>query len=81
TVAEHLLMQCRIAIRLWANIERCTHLNQHGLIGTFQTLPSLVSQAQSLAWFVGGEAVALAAKLHWFGEQGATQQLDAAPSA
>ncbi|EJL6632275.1 uroporphyrinogen-III C-methyltransferase [Vibrio cholerae] len=80
-IAEQLQLHGRQASTPVAIIERGTQVNQQVLIGTLQTLPSLVSQAQSPALIVVGEVVALAAKLHWFGEQGATQQLDAAQSA
>ncbi|ENE9287487.1 uroporphyrinogen-III C-methyltransferase [Vibrio cholerae] len=80
-IAEQLQLHGRQASTPVAIIERGTQLNQQVLIGTLQTLPSLASQAQSPALIVVGEVVALAAKLHWFGEQGATQQLDAAQSA
>lgn len=81
TIAEQLQLHGRQASTPVAIIERGTQVNQQVLIGTLQTLPSLASQAQSPALIVVGEVVALAAKLHWFGEQGATQQLDAAQSA
>ncbi|NEM94680.1 uroporphyrinogen-III C-methyltransferase [Vibrio cholerae] len=80
-IAEQLQLHGRQASTPVAIIERGTQLNQQVLIGTLQTLPSLASQAQSPALIVVGEVVALAAKLHWFGEQGTTQQLDAAQSA
>ncbi len=80
-IAEQLQLHGRQASTPVAIIERGTQANQQVLIGTLQTLPSLASQAQSPALIVVGEVVALAAKLHWFGEQGATQQLDAAQSA
>lgn len=80
-IAEQLHLHGRQASTPVAIIERGTQVNQQVLIGTLQTLPSLASQAQSPALIVVGEVVALAAKLHWFGEQGATQQLDAAQSA
>ncbi|HFG2119129.1 TPA: uroporphyrinogen-III C-methyltransferase [Vibrio cholerae] len=80
-IAEQLQLHGRQASTPVAIIERGTQVNQQVLIGTLQTLPSLASQAQSPALIVVGEVVALAAKLHWFGEQGATQQLDAAQSA
>ncbi|EPH6331866.1 uroporphyrinogen-III C-methyltransferase [Vibrio cholerae] len=80
-IAEQLRLHGRQASTPVAIIERGTQVNQQVLIGTLQTLPSLASQAQSPALIVVGEVVALAAKLHWFGEQGATQQLDAAQSA
>ncbi|MCX9440768.1 uroporphyrinogen-III C-methyltransferase [Vibrio cholerae] len=80
-IAEQLQLHGRQACTPVAIIERGTQVNQQVLIGTLQTLPSLASQAQSPALIVVGEVVALAAKLHWFGEQGATQQLDAAQSA
>ncbi|WP_171009166.1 uroporphyrinogen-III C-methyltransferase [Vibrio cholerae] len=80
-IAEQLQLHGRQASTPVAIIERGTQLNQQVLIGTLQTLPSLASQAQSPALIVVGEVVALAAKLHWFGEQGATPQLDAAQSA
>ncbi|WP_181712557.1 uroporphyrinogen-III C-methyltransferase [Vibrio tarriae] len=80
-IAEQLQLHGRQASTPVAIIERGTQVNQQVLIGTLQTLPSLASQAQSPALIVLGEVVALAAKLHWFGEQGATQQLDAAQSA
>ncbi|ENM3834908.1 uroporphyrinogen-III C-methyltransferase [Vibrio cholerae] len=80
-IAEQLQQHGRDANTPVAIIERGTQVNQQVLIGTLQTLPSLASQAQSPALIVVGEVVALAAKLHWFGEQGATQQLDAAQSA
>ncbi|MCD1169294.1 uroporphyrinogen-III C-methyltransferase [Vibrio cholerae] len=80
-IAELLQLHGRQASTPVAIIERGTQANQQVLIGTLQTLPSLASQAQSPALIVVGEVVALAAKLHWFGEQGATQQLDAAQSA
>ncbi|TYA95302.1 uroporphyrinogen-III C-methyltransferase [Vibrio cholerae] len=80
-IAEQLQLHDRQASTPVAIIERGTQVNQQVLIGTLQTLPSLASQAQSPALIVVGEVVALAAKLHWFGEQGATQQLDAAQSA
>ncbi len=80
-IAEQLQLHGRQASTPVAIIERGTQVNQQVLIGTLQTLPRLASQAQSPALIVGGEVVALAAKLHWFGEQGATQQLDAAQSA
>ncbi|EGQ8095226.1 uroporphyrinogen-III C-methyltransferase [Vibrio cholerae] len=81
TIAEQLQLHGRQASTPVAIIERGTQVNQQVLIGTLQTLPSLASQAQSPALIVVGEVVSLAAKLHWFGEQGATQQLDAAQSA
>ncbi|HEQ3484417.1 TPA: uroporphyrinogen-III C-methyltransferase [Vibrio cholerae] len=77
-IAEQLQLHGRQASTPVAIIERGTQVNQQVLIGTLQTLPSLASQAQSPALIVVGEVVALAAKLHWFGEQGTTQQLDAA---
>ncbi|WP_217534073.1 uroporphyrinogen-III C-methyltransferase [Vibrio cholerae] len=80
-IAEQLQLHGRQASTPVAIIERGTQVNQQVLIGTLQTLPSLASQAQSPALIVVGEVVALAAKLHWFGEQGATQQLEAAQSA
>ncbi|EIO5089390.1 TPA: uroporphyrinogen-III C-methyltransferase [Vibrio cholerae] len=80
-IAEQLQLHGRQASTPVAIIERGTQVNQQVLIGTLQILPSLASQAQSPALIVVGEVVALAAKLHWFGEQGATQQLDAAQSA
>ncbi|HDZ9510579.1 TPA: uroporphyrinogen-III C-methyltransferase [Vibrio cholerae] len=80
-IAEQLQLHGRQASTPVAIIERGTQVNQQVLIGTLQALPSLASQAQSPALIVVGEVVALAAKLHWFGEQGATQQLDAAQSA
>lgn len=80
-IAEQLQLHGRQASTPVAIIERGTQVNQQVLIGTLQTLPSLASQAQSPALIVVGEVVALATKLHWFGEQGATQQLDAAQSA
>lgn len=80
-IAEQLQLHGRQASTPVAIIERGTQVNQQVLIGTLQTLPSLASQAQSPALIVVGEVVALAAKLHWFGEQGTTQQLDAAQSA
>ncbi|EOW0282067.1 uroporphyrinogen-III C-methyltransferase [Vibrio cholerae] len=80
-IAEQLQLHGRQASTPVAIIERGTQANQQVLIGTLQTLPNLASQAQSPALIVVGEVVALAAKLHWFGEQGATQQLDAAQSA
>ncbi|MVC22868.1 uroporphyrinogen-III C-methyltransferase [Vibrio cholerae] len=80
-IAEQLQLHGRQASTPVAIIERGTQVNQQVLIGTLQTLPSLASQAQSPSLIVVGEVVALAAKLHWFGEQGATQQLDAAQSA
>ncbi|GIA16019.1 uroporphyrin-III C-methyltransferase [Vibrio cholerae] len=80
-IAEQLQLHGRQASTPVAIIERGTQVNQQVLIGTLQTLPSLASQAQSPALIVVGEVVALAAKLHWFGEQSATQQLDAAQSA
>ncbi|GHW82549.1 uroporphyrin-III C-methyltransferase [Vibrio cholerae] len=80
-IAEQLQLHGRQASTPVAIIERGTQVNQQVLIGTLQTLPSLASQAQSSALIVVGEVVALAAKLHWFGEQGTTQQLDAAQSA
>ncbi|WP_168732629.1 uroporphyrinogen-III C-methyltransferase [Vibrio cholerae] len=80
-IAEQLQLHGCQASTPVAIIERGTQVNQQVLIGTLQTLPSLASQAQSPALIVVGEVVALAAKLHWFGEQGATQQLDAAQSA
>ncbi|EMK6903795.1 uroporphyrinogen-III C-methyltransferase [Vibrio cholerae] len=80
-IAEQLQLHGRQVSTPVAIIERGTQVNQQVLIGTLQTLPSLASQAQSPALIVVGEVVALAAKLHWFGEQGATQQLDAAQSA
>ncbi len=80
-IAEQLQLHGRQASTPVAIIERGTQVNQQVLIGTLQTLPSLASQAQSPALIVVGEVVALAVKLHWFGEQGATQQLDAAQSA
>ncbi|RBM47189.1 uroporphyrinogen-III C-methyltransferase [Vibrio tarriae] len=80
-IAEQLQLHGRQASTPVAIIERGTQVNQQVLIGTLQTLPSLASQAQSPALIVVGEVVALADKLHWFGEQGATQQLDAAQSA
>ncbi|EJL6603492.1 uroporphyrinogen-III C-methyltransferase [Vibrio cholerae] len=79
-IAEQLQLHGRQVSTPVAIIERGTQVNQQVLIGTLQTLPSLASQAQSPALIVVGEVVALAAKLHWFGEQGATQQLDAAQS-
>ncbi|ENM3849764.1 uroporphyrinogen-III C-methyltransferase [Vibrio cholerae] len=80
-IAEQLQLHGRQASTPVAIIERGTQVNQQVLIGTLQTLPNLASQVQSPALIVVGEVVALAAKLHWFGEQGATQQLDAAQSA
>ncbi|HGS4861680.1 TPA: uroporphyrinogen-III C-methyltransferase [Vibrio cholerae] len=80
-IAEQLQLHGRQVSTPVAIIERGTQVNQQVLIGTLQTLPSLASQAQSPALIVVGEVVALATKLHWFGEQGATQQLDAAQSA
>ncbi|EOX4223934.1 uroporphyrinogen-III C-methyltransferase [Vibrio cholerae] len=80
-IAEQLQLHGRQASTPVAIIERGTQVNQQVLIGTLQTLPNLASQAQSPALIVVGEVVALAAKLHWFGEQGATQQLEAAQSA
>ncbi|HGS4623535.1 TPA: uroporphyrinogen-III C-methyltransferase [Vibrio cholerae] len=80
-IAEQLQLHGRQASTPVAIIERGTQVNQQVLIGTLQTLPNLASQAQSPALIVVGEVVALATKLHWFGEQGATQQLDAAQSA
>ncbi|EKF9658286.1 uroporphyrinogen-III C-methyltransferase [Vibrio cholerae] len=80
-IAEQLQLHGRQVSTPVAIIERGTQVNQQVLIGTLQTLPSLASQAQSPALIVVGKVVALAAKLHWFGEQGATQQLDAAQSA
>ncbi|PAR97092.1 uroporphyrinogen-III C-methyltransferase [Vibrio cholerae] len=80
-IAEQLQLHGRQVSTPVAIIERGTQANQQVLIGTLQTLPNLASQAQSPALIVVGEVVALAAKLHWFGEQGATQQLDAAQSA
>ncbi len=80
-IAEQHQLHGRQASTPVAIIERGTQVNQQVLIGTLQTLPSLASQAQSPALIVVGEVVALAAKLHWFGEQGATQQLDAAQAA
>ncbi|HDZ3739043.1 uroporphyrinogen-III C-methyltransferase [Vibrio cholerae] len=80
-IAEQLQLHGRQVSTPVAIIERGTQVNQQVLIGTLQTLPSLASQAQSPALIVVGEVVVLAAKLHWFGEQGATQQLDAAQSA
>ncbi|EGR2465835.1 uroporphyrinogen-III C-methyltransferase [Vibrio cholerae] len=80
-IAEQLQLHGRQASTPVAIIERGTQVNQQVLIGTLQTLPNLANQAQSPALIVVGEVVALAAKLHWFGEQGATQQLDAAQSA
>ncbi|EJK2993149.1 uroporphyrinogen-III C-methyltransferase [Vibrio cholerae] len=80
-IAEQLQLHGRQASTPVAIIERGTQANQQVLIGTLQTLPNLASQAHSPALIVVGEVVALAAKLHWFGEQDATQQLDAAQSA
>lgn len=80
-IAEQLQLHGRQASTPVAIIERGTQVNQQVLIGTLQTLPNLASQVQSPALIVVGEVAALAAKLHWFGEQGATQQLDAAQSA
>ncbi len=79
-IAEQLQLHGRQASTPVAIIERGTQANQQVLIGTLQTLPNL-AKAQSPALIVVGEVVALAAKLHWFGEQGATLQLDAAQSA
>ncbi len=80
-IAEQLQLHGRQASTPVAIIERGTQVIQQVLIGPLQTLPSLASQAQSPALIGGGEEGALAAKLHWFGEQGATQQLDAAQAA
>ncbi|NOE49082.1 uroporphyrinogen-III C-methyltransferase [Vibrio cholerae] len=80
-IAEQLQLHGRQASTPVAIIERGTQVNQQVLIGTLQTLPNLASQVQSPALIVVGEVAALAAKLHWFGEQGATQQLEAAQSA
>lgn len=70
-IAEQLQLHGRQASTPVAIIERGTQANQQVLIGTLQTLPNLASQAQSPALIVVGEVVALAAKLHWFGETAA----------
>ncbi|EOX1587807.1 uroporphyrinogen-III C-methyltransferase [Vibrio cholerae] len=80
-IAEQLQLHGRQASTPVAIIERGTQASQQVLIGTLQTLPSLATQAQSPALIVVGEVVSLAAKLHWFGEQDAERQFNAAQSA
>ncbi|KQA18664.1 uroporphyrinogen-III C-methyltransferase [Vibrio metoecus] len=80
-IAEQLQQHGRDANTPVAIIERGTQTSQKVLIGTLQTLPSLATQAQSPALIVVGEVVALADKLHWFGERYQAEQLDAAQSA
>ncbi|WP_195707023.1 uroporphyrinogen-III C-methyltransferase [Vibrio metoecus] len=80
-IAEQLQQHGRDANTPVAIIERGTQTSQKVLIGTLQTLPSLAIQAQSPALIVVGEVVALADKLHWFGERHQAEQLDAAQSA
>ncbi|KDO13863.1 uroporphyrin-III methyltransferase [Vibrio metoecus] len=80
-IAEQLQQHGRDAYTPVAIIERGTQTSQKVLIGTLQTLPSLATQAQSPALIVVGEVVALADKLHWFGERHQAEQLEAAQSA
>lgn len=80
-IAEQLQQHGRDANTPVAIIERGTQTSQKVLIGTLQTLPSLAIQAQSPALIVVGEVVALADKLHWFGERHQAEQLEAAQSA
>lgn len=80
-IAQQLQQHGRHASTPVAIIERGTQTSQKVLIGTLQTLPSLATQAQSPALIVVGEVVALADKLHWFGERHQAEQLEAAQSA
>ncbi|MDP4491360.1 uroporphyrinogen-III C-methyltransferase [Vibrio sp. AH4] len=80
-IAEQLQQHGRDANTPVAIIERGTQTSQKVLIGTLQTLPSLAIQAQSPALIVVGEVVALANKLHWFGERHQTEPLAAVQSA
>ncbi|EEW06883.1 uroporphyrinogen-III C-methyltransferase [Vibrio mimicus] len=80
-IAQQLQLHGRHASTPVAIIERGTQTSQKVLIGTLQTLPSLATQAQSPALIVVGEVVALADKLHWFGERHQTEPFDAAQSA
>nr|WP_158161946.1 uroporphyrinogen-III C-methyltransferase [Vibrio mimicus] len=80
-IAQQLQQHGRHASMPVAIIERGTQTSQKVLIGTLQTLPSLATQAQSPALIVVGEVVALADKLHWFGERHQAEQLEAAQSA
>ncbi|ENM5916647.1 uroporphyrinogen-III C-methyltransferase [Vibrio mimicus] len=80
-IAQQLQLHGRHASTPVAIIERGTQTSQKVLIGTLQTLPSLATQAQSPALIVVGEVVALADKLHWFGERHQAEQLDAVQSA
>ncbi|ENM5786126.1 uroporphyrinogen-III C-methyltransferase [Vibrio metoecus] len=80
-IAEQLQQHGRDANTPVAIIERGTQTSQKVLIGTLQTLPSLAIQAQSPALIVVGEVVALADKLHWFGERHQAEPLAAVQSA
>ncbi|ENM5881614.1 uroporphyrinogen-III C-methyltransferase [Vibrio metoecus] len=80
-IAEQLQQHGRDANTPVAIIERGTQTSQKVLIGTLQTLPSLAIQAQSPALIVVGEVVALANKLHWFGERHQAEPLAAVQSA
>lgn len=68
-ITQQLLEHGRQANTPVAIIERGTQSSQQVLFGTLQQLPNLAAQAQSPALIVVGEVVALAAKLHWFGER------------
>lgn len=80
-IAEQLQQHGRDANTPVAIIERGTQTSQKVRIGTLQTLPSLAIQAQSPALIVVGEVVALADKLHWFGERHQAEPLAAVQSA
>ncbi|WP_167517858.1 uroporphyrinogen-III C-methyltransferase [Vibrio metoecus] len=80
-IAEQLQQHGRDANTPVAIIERGTQTSQKVRIGTLQTLPSLAIQAQSPALIVVGEVVALANKLHWFGERHQAEPLAAMQSA
>ncbi|HHI5410419.1 uroporphyrinogen-III C-methyltransferase [Vibrio metoecus] len=80
-IAEQLQQHGRDANTPVAIIERGTQTSQKVRIGTLQTLPSLAIQAQSPALIVVGEVVALANKLHWFGERHQAEPLAAVQSA
>ncbi|MGL4830333.1 MAG: uroporphyrinogen-III C-methyltransferase [Vibrio sp.] len=80
-IAEQLQRHGRHASTPVAIIERGTQTSQKVLIGTLQTLPSLATQAQSPALIVVGEVVALADKLHWFGEKHQAELLNTVQSA
>ncbi|KQA21793.1 uroporphyrinogen-III C-methyltransferase [Vibrio metoecus] len=80
-IAEQLQQHGRDANTPVAIIERGTQTSQKVLIGTLQTLPSLAIQSQSPALIVVGEVVALADKLHWFGERHQAEPLAAVQSA